>query len=755
MVFQHFMLADNLTVLENVVLGAERLHGIGGDARAEVKRISDCLRPRDRARPPGRGARRRRPPAGGDPEGALPRREHRDPRRAHRRAGAAGGRRAVRQPARAEEGGHLGHLHQPQARRGPLRRRRDHRDPARHHGADRAADRGDRPSAGRADGGLRAALAQHRDLHRHRRGAAVGQAPRPARARGAARCSTTSPSTSTRARCSASPVSRATARPSSSSRSWRMRPGVDRHRRARPARTSPAESTRERRESGVGYIPEDRHRHGLLLDAPLWENRVLGHQSRPPSARGPLIDKGGARTDTERIIKEYDVRTPGPDVLARALSGGNQQKLIVGREMSGEPDPADRGAPDPRRRRRRPGRDLGTHQGGPPQRARGAPDLGRPRRADRPLRPDRGHPPRPAGRHLRPRRRDTRAARLGDDRSRSNDPARDQAASSRLSAPLLALVAAFVITSLVLAAAERPGASTCGTRSCRCPRDATWPTSSTTPRVLYLSGLAAAIGFRMNLFNIGVDGQYRVAAFTAAVVAGEAWLPGYLNTVLAILCAMAVGALWAGIAGVLRATRGVSEVISTIMLNAIATGLVAYLLRKAAVTRRGQQRHRHQGDPGEQPDPQHLHRRRSGPGGLRLRDHRRAGRVPLLVRPEQDPVRLRPPRHRPLDHRGDGQRHQDHQDGRLRDADLGRRGRPGRAPDPVRRELQLRLDVPVRAGLRRHRDRAARPQPPHRGGGRRAAVRLSSTSSPTRSRSWSGSRPTSWRSPRAPSCSPS
>ena len=87
----------------------------------------------------------------------------------------------------------------------------------------------------------------------------------------------------------------------------------------------------------------------------------------------------------------------------------------------------------------------------------------------------------------------------------------------------------------------------------------------------------------MNLFNIGVDGQYRIAAFTAAVVAGEAWLPGYLNTVLAILCAMAVGALWAGIAGVLRATRGVSEVISTIMLNAIATGLVAYLLRKAAV----------------------------------------------------------------------------------------------------------------------------------------------------------------------------
>jgi general nucleoside transport system ATP-binding protein len=96
-------------------------------------------------------------------------------------------------------------------------------------------------------------------------------------------------------------------------------------------------TTRERREDGIGYIPEDRHRHGLLLDAPLWENRILGHQSRPPSVKRGLIDKGSARADTARIIDQYDVRTPGPDVLARALSGGNQQKLIVGREMSSEP----------------------------------------------------------------------------------------------------------------------------------------------------------------------------------------------------------------------------------------------------------------------------------------------------------------------------------------------------------------------------------------------------------------------------------
>ncbi len=95
--------------------------------------------------------------------------------------------------------------------------------------------------------------------------------------------------------------------------------------------------TRARREAGIGYIPEDRQRHGLLLDSPLWENRILGHQTQPPSVKGPWIDRAGAGSDTERIVKEYDVRTPSIETVARALSGGNQQKLIVGREMSGQP----------------------------------------------------------------------------------------------------------------------------------------------------------------------------------------------------------------------------------------------------------------------------------------------------------------------------------------------------------------------------------------------------------------------------------
>ncbi|QKW54485.1 ABC transporter ATP-binding protein [Streptomyces buecherae] len=92
--------------------------------------------------------------------------------------------------------------------------------------------------------------------------------------------------------------------------------------------------TRARREGGIGYIPEDRHRHALLLEAPLWENRILGHVTEAPNSRGWLLDPKAARRDTERIVAEYDVRTPGIEVTAASLSGGNQQKLIVGREMS-------------------------------------------------------------------------------------------------------------------------------------------------------------------------------------------------------------------------------------------------------------------------------------------------------------------------------------------------------------------------------------------------------------------------------------
>ncbi|MFI0353781.1 ABC transporter permease [Actinomadura sp. 9N407] len=94
----------------------------------------------------------------------------------------------------------------------------------------------------------------------------------------------------------------------------------------------------------------------------------------------------------------------------------------------------------------------------------------------------------------------------------------------------------------------------------------------------YLSAVAVAIGFRMALLNIGVDGQYRLAAMMSASLGGALALPAPIGQFLVIVAAMLVGGLWAAIAGILKVTRGVSEVLSTIMLNAIATGLIAYLL---------------------------------------------------------------------------------------------------------------------------------------------------------------------------------
>jgi simple sugar transport system ATP-binding protein len=98
------------------------------------------------------------------------------------------------------------------------------------------------------------------------------------------------------------------------------------------------ESVRHRRANGVGYIPQDRHHEGLLLEAPLWENAALGHQMKAPYGRGIWFDRVGAQDITAEICDQFDVRTPDIDVAALALSGGNQQKLIVGREMTAEPD---------------------------------------------------------------------------------------------------------------------------------------------------------------------------------------------------------------------------------------------------------------------------------------------------------------------------------------------------------------------------------------------------------------------------------
>jgi simple sugar transport system permease protein len=139
-------------------------------------------------------------------------------------------------------------------------------------------------------------------------------------------------------------------------------------------------------------------------------------------------------------------------------------------------------------------------------------------------------------------------------------------------APVMAVLFALIVSSIVL---ELSGSSAFDTYEIMLRNGFKLETmidalNRATP--LFIAGVAAAFGFRMNLFNIGIEGQYVLAAFVAAVVGANVSLPGPLHVGLIMLTAVFVGAAWAGLAGLLKVTRGINEVISTIMLNFIAIG---------------------------------------------------------------------------------------------------------------------------------------------------------------------------------------
>jgi ABC-type uncharacterized transport system permease subunit len=145
-------------------------------------------------------------------------------------------------------------------------------------------------------------------------------------------------------------------------------------------------------------------------------------------------------------------------------------------------------------------------------------------------------------------------------------------------APVASVGLALIVSSLVLLAVGSNPISTYSTMLEYGTRLETMVDTLNRATPLYISGVAVAIGFRMNLFNIGVEGQYRLAAIVSAYVGAqfEVWAP--LHVLIIIIVAMSVGSAYAAIPGVLKVTRGVNEVISTIMLNAISIALVSYLL---------------------------------------------------------------------------------------------------------------------------------------------------------------------------------
>ncbi len=155
-------------------------------------------------------------------------------------------------------------------------------------------------------------------------------------------------------------------------------------------------------------------------------------------------------------------------------------------------------------------------------------------------------------------------------------------AALSLGAPLAAVVFAVALSSIVLLISGNNPFTAFTDMLENASRLETFVDILNNATPLYISGVAAAIGFRMNLFNIGVEGQYLIAAFFAAAVGSAGFvvdLPAPLHVAVILLVAMSVGAAWAGVAGVLKVTRGINEVISTIMLNFIAVGgVIAWLL---------------------------------------------------------------------------------------------------------------------------------------------------------------------------------
>lgn len=90
--------------------------------------------------------------------------------------------------------------------------------------------------------------------------------------------------------------------------------------------------------ASMGVIPQDRHREALVLEWSIVENAILGRQHLPSMRRGLVVDRHAARNSAQQIIERFDVRAASSDVAVKTLSGGNQQKIVVGRALLGEPE---------------------------------------------------------------------------------------------------------------------------------------------------------------------------------------------------------------------------------------------------------------------------------------------------------------------------------------------------------------------------------------------------------------------------------
>ena len=357
MVHQHFMLIPVMTVAENIVLGIEPVReGVLLDERGAEERVRELSKQYGLVVDPAALDRRhhRRPAAARrDPQGALPRRGDPHPRRADGGAHAAGGDGALRDRPQPPGRRQVDHLHQPQAERGARDRRPHHGPAAREEDRDGAARGSDRGVARASDGRARRAAARRE---------AAGRA-------GRRRCSRSSDLT-----CSTTAASRRCAASRSTVRAGEIVgiAGVDGNGQTElvdaiaglrksesghdPGRRPARSSTRARGEmldAGLGHIPEDRQRRGLVLEFTIAENIALHDYAEPPDAKWGWLFPTRLVERARTLIKEFDVRGGGP--LTRA-GGALRRQPAEGRRRARDrarPEGADRGAADARPRRRR------------------------------------------------------------------------------------------------------------------------------------------------------------------------------------------------------------------------------------------------------------------------------------------------------------------------------------------------------------------------------------------------------------------
>ena len=344
-----------MTVAENIVLATEpRKAGVFLDYAAADRRVRERSPSgfgfADRSRREGRRHHSRPAAARRDPEGALPQGQRPDPRRADRCPHASGGDGALRDPEDPSPPGHVDHLHHPQVERGARDRGSHHRPPA------RKEDRDGRPREGATEAGARPPHGGARGAVQSRE---VDSEPGCRDAPGGRRPGKPTTEVSRRFAGSSLPCSR---------RDRRALPGVDgngqselvevlsglRRPSAGAVRIAGSDATgagvKEILDLGVGHIPEDRQRRGLVLDFSLAENLALHDYEKPPNARfGWLFPPVSLRTRRDSSSASTSAEAEPPDACRR-LSGGNQQKVVLAREISREPQRTPCGPADARAR---------------------------------------------------------------------------------------------------------------------------------------------------------------------------------------------------------------------------------------------------------------------------------------------------------------------------------------------------------------------------------------------------------------------